>query len=540
MSPRIQTTVRDSTGQSTTSTTDFVYDAVPSDYDRIISGDMAGGFTVPEGQAWKIDGVVETDGNVIVEGLLAQRPGDWLDFKEVDESMFEGGGMEPKPNDTGLWIMGPGTWDICGTPKAAWNRTGDDPTWSDSDELLSAPQAIGDYKTFTPFARGSAVPQITDPWGTVRKTEILNMTRDCGLRGLADGRVHVFIHSDKPQRICHCLIQHVGPRKDGKKIVGRWGLHWHHTFDGSRGSLAEGVLIRDCGTHAFVPHASHGVTLRQTIAFDFDDDAYWGDLVSDDPLTASDDVLHDQIMAARGGHKGTNANIFGWFAAAGKNVLMKDSVMVGVGGSPKSNDPAGYGWIANQGAAWELENNVAHNCAGSGSWLYQNPTESGEIKGLTIYHCGKAGIDHGAYKNAGSYQDPVSFGNPVGLRLKAVAAVNSAGDPLRFLRGRFQGSQVAVLIEAHQTNFREAAGELVECDLRAPKLVVIDEGKWPGWYRFIRCFNGETDRDIAPADVEIRFAHPTARHQFQGRGDHAWEFYFEEGVWKTRDIPAFA
>ena len=53
----------------------------------------------------------------------------------------------------------------------------------------------------------------------------------------------------RPQALAHTEIRHVAPG-----AIGRYGLHFHLCADGSRGSVVEGVVIRDAESHAFVPH----------------------------------------------------------------------------------------------------------------------------------------------------------------------------------------------------------------------------------------------------------------------------------------------
>ena len=120
----------------------------------------------------------------------------------------------------------------------------------------------------------------------------------------------IFLATKQPQTVKYVELGHLGPRQpDGKftmGVEGRYSLHFHHAEDGSRGSLIEGVVARQSGNRGFVPHASHGITLRGTIAYDVFEDAYWWDRPPKgerDPerksVNDTHDLLIDQAVAAR-------------------------------------------------------------------------------------------------------------------------------------------------------------------------------------------------------------------------------------------------
>ena len=78
--------------------------------------------------------------------------------------------------------------------------------------------------------------------------------------------------------------------------------------DGTRGSTLTGVVVRDCNSHAFVPHFSFGITFRECISFNTVSDAYWWDRVSSNlsgsnntsnyPYTNSKDIVYERCVAA--------------------------------------------------------------------------------------------------------------------------------------------------------------------------------------------------------------------------------------------------
>ena len=59
-------------------------------------------------------------------------------------------------------------------------------------------------------------------------------------------------------------------------------------------AVVTGTVIRDCGSHAFVPHMSNGISFTDCIAYDVNEDAYWWDAPDQ-----SNDVHYQHCMAAK-------------------------------------------------------------------------------------------------------------------------------------------------------------------------------------------------------------------------------------------------
>jgi hypothetical protein len=107
--------------------------------DPCVSGSLVlDSLTVGAGTTYCFDPTADTTveirngGNAIVSGVLQMRPANAtvdhvLKFTGINESGYVGGGDLPVATDPGLWVTGAGILDIAGTPKVAWNRTGDDP-----------------------------------------------------------------------------------------------------------------------------------------------------------------------------------------------------------------------------------------------------------------------------------------------------------------------------------------------------------------------------------------------------------------------------
>ena len=261
--------------------------------------------TVPAGHTLRFDPAknvtLEMRGNLVVRGTLEMKPNPGvrhiLRFVGIDEKHFVGGGMNVLNSDVGLWVMGHGKLDIRGDPRAGWNNTGQDPTWKSSDEILTTPFAPGDTTTFAPYGGGTVtspggLATVTGPDGRVFTQEAFDLTRSVRIEGTRHGRTHIFIRSSAPQSIQYAAIRYVGPRKPTTdpqvptaSVLGRYGLHFHMCGDGSRGSQVVGTVVRDCGSHAFVPHMSNGITFEDCVAYSVNEDAYWWDPGTTHPTT---------------------------------------------------------------------------------------------------------------------------------------------------------------------------------------------------------------------------------------------------------------
>ena len=175
-----------------------------------------------------------------------------LRFVDVDESAFVGGGLDPLATDVGLWVVGdgrprhPGDAEAGVEPNRDVARPG-----AAGDELVVAPVEAGDFtprpsRWATPSRRsGSAGPRCSTSAGTP------------GSRGRRAAARTSSSGPSSPSRSGTRQLRHLGPRQPGGTttvgVLGRYGLHFHHAHDGSRGSVVEGVVVRDCGDHAFVP-----------------------------------------------------------------------------------------------------------------------------------------------------------------------------------------------------------------------------------------------------------------------------------------------
>ncbi len=382
--------------------------------------------------------------------------------------------MTPVDTDIGLWVMGAGKLDLTGTAKSGWLRatvpikTGDtDVTlesapigWQAGDEIVIVPTAYGktdpsDFETRkiidvvgtkVSFDTGASAdhPVVSLPNGKKLGAEVINLTRNVRIEGNppqyldppagqinTDGRTHIFIHNDVPtvQTVQYVAIRYTGPRKyDPVKqetdfVTGRYGLHFHISGDNNAGTLVQGVVVRDSGSHAFVPHTSNNVTFRDDVTFNTFETAYWWDQTSmepgigpftrscvDHPMT--NNTLFDHVIAAIiQAHTTTvNYRLAAFELLRGTGNTNKNSVAVGVQGG---KDSSGFFWPSPMPApsVWTFEGNIAHNNKNNGIFVWQNDNENHVISDFTAYHNGRSGILQGAYKNSYLYKDSTFYRN---------------------------------------------------------------------------------------------------------------------------------
>lgn len=488
----------------------------------ILSGeeDFPDGFVVPAGDTWVFDPdastTVTVSGNVIVEGTLEMRPasGDiqhLLMFEGVDDSAFVGGGMGPVDSDVGLWVTGDGQLVIEGEEKPAWGYEYD-PDW-EGDEVVAVPNTPGDYEDFSPVTATPAANALG------YQPELLDLTRNVRIEGTPEGYTHVFIHSTRPQTIRYAALRWVAPELGDTDKTGRYGIHFHMAGNGSRGSLVEGVVIRDTGNHAFVAHASHGVTFRDTIAFNVANEAYWWDEPPQtegdnyDPVNDTNDLVWDHAMAAavRYGEGGNKFRLAAFFLGNGQNVTLTNSVAVAVQGEA-GEDHSGFIWPEAAGAVWTFENNIAHNNEANGIFTWQNNKQRHDVNDFTAYYNAGAGVIHGAYENSYQYTHLTLLQNGISVVSNALGAASEGRDTQVWTDVKTDGGEL--LIAEHATPV-EAPVRFVDCDFQGV-IVADSEGAEPSSYEFVGC-------GLEPNDFDLSHAHPDGVFRVQRADGTAFE-----------------
>jgi hypothetical protein len=413
---------------------------------------------------------LQSSGNVVVQGTLLMQPSRFgidhlLRFVEVDETRFVGGGHTVLETDTGLWFTGHGHAMLKGSERLPWTRAAhslakdsttleleDVPSgWQVGDEIVITPTsppgtdghsdgysegrvaALDGRKVTLDTPLAYAHPRVNSEWGA----EVMNMTRNVRIEGTPDGRSHVqFSHVHRAQHLHNVALRHMGPRQDtgasyrlNRQVVaitegvkGRYPLHFHHSFDGTVGSMVENVVVRDSGFRAFVPHASNGITFQGTIAHDVFDEAYWWDKAEGGVCCGSNwihsppsnDITYDRAVASliRTDPPHRGFTLAGFELGHGSNTAVTDSVAVGVQGN---RDSSGFKWpggVRDVDGHWHFQGNVSHNNKMHGIFVWDNTQDRRHlIADSFLYHNGMEGIFHGAYHNHYRYENVYLHGN---------------------------------------------------------------------------------------------------------------------------------
>lgn len=430
---------------------------------RVFSGDVTipEGFEVPVDELWVFDPTVSTtvtvSANVVVRGRFRMRPASadvihTLRFAGINETLVVGGmAMEPLTTDVGLWVQPTGQVEFVGTPKVGWNRTGDDPTWAATDELRVAPHLPGIWNVYPTWAKGDVPPEGVPGL----RTEVFNLTRNVRIEGggqnpedtipTTDGRAHVIFNGcTLPQTVRFAQLRYMGQRKIHPtagdrtlKHVGRYGLHFHMCGESQRGNVIEGVVIRDSGNHAFVPHLSHGMTFRDCVTHNTKEAAFWWDLGRENQ---TNDITWDRCLATlvlSYYWKATN-DAAGFYLGISSGSVLTDSCVSGVRSFSQAS--SGIQWPEPANGlpnVWRVERCVVHNTGQNafGSWqnnITGKPPHN-DIRDLDAYNvsCFKAdgfGILHGAYVNEFHYEDVRLHNSKLSLQ-----ALGAAG-PTTFTR----------------------------------------------------------------------------------------------------------
>lgn len=232
------------------------------------------------------------------------------------------------------------------------------------------------------------------------------------------GQGHVrFEHGSRPSTIRHGEIN-LQPDffvPDDTRH-GEYPLHWHHVMDGSRGTLVEDVTIRDSTNRGFVPHASHGITLRRCSTVNTVQSGFWWDEPPRDEdkgagkslVNNTHDALWEDCSAHRvvppPGDPNRGRGLAGFAFGAGEGNVARRLTVSGVRGSDKNG--GGFVWPSldhSQPAIWITEDLTATDCT-MGLWVWQNgPGVHNVVRYIGVLN--DLDLSHGAYNNEYHYHD---------------------------------------------------------------------------------------------------------------------------------------
>lgn len=227
-----------------------------------------------------------------------------------------------------------------------------------------------------------------------------NLKRDINLRNL---RRIMFHQGAGPS-----VLKYFTVSDSGTSTLGDYPLHWHLNGNTTRGTIVEGVVVINGKHHAFVPHGSHGITFKDTIAKDGKCDAYWWDppeFQSTSTTNNSNDIVYDRALADGVTNCATDNRGFrlsAFHLGAGSGNVITNSAARNVNPShPK--DCSGFHWPElhhQQPTTWTFRNNASYGSSCNGIFVWQNNTNEHIIDGFR-----GDGIDHGAYVNHYDYRN---------------------------------------------------------------------------------------------------------------------------------------
>jgi hypothetical protein len=534
------------------------------------------------------------------------------------ESNFVGGGMMPLDSDPGLWVMGAGRLNIEGTKRTPWIRVDSDVVagsntlhlskepvgWRVGDELMVTPTSSianpdkelnptfnswGHHELrFIQTIEGQTIT-VSSPFTFAHPlvevepnrffgAEVANLTRNVRIEGMPPainyprttlppsglpGRSHIFIHNTVPvaQRVKGVAIRYMGPRKavgpnDSTFVLGRYGFHFHHCMDNSRDVFIKDVVVRDCGSHSFVPHSSHGTMWCECIAYNVTETPFWWDPEGSEHDRRTDDTMIQRCLVAQVKFDGASPALNGYLLGMGKGNSLIDSVACGVQGTSTA---AGFRWPSSSNGdphnTWTFTGNVAHNNKRHGVRAWQNDKNIHEISNFVAYHNFASGIDHGAYRNAYFWHDVCLYGNGLLGGPSWIQHSNSLLDfgitgraEMRDIRVDGAGITQSVMLIPRHGMPPHTPVLFIGWSVKEYKttVVVVNEDKdlgdgQPvyGHYDFVDWSVGVEERDLLPSDFTIIRMNQGSRIRVQGQAQCFQIDASPEGSGVVTFIPPF-
>jgi hypothetical protein len=338
---------------------------------------------------------------------------------------------------------------------------------------------------------------------------VLNLTRNVRIEGTPEGRAHVMLVGlTGKQAISYLGLRHLGPQAPGPEggtvgAVGRYSLHFHTSLDATQGTVVEGVVSYDGGNHSFVPHLSHGITLRDCVAHDQEDAAFWWDPPheeedeeSNQSVPANDLVYERCVASYIKPTSGAEYEVTGFVLGPGQRNIARGCVAVGVQGDDSSTP--GFGWRGDTFEAhpWVFEDCVSHDNNGSGLYFWVNGVPHSYVDRYTSYHDGH-GIHAGAYTNLVSYRDCTVYACAEnGLTIEAVPGVAEGSDLTVSYENVYVDqaglTDFAVHVSEHVVD-ADTVTRLTGCHFTGGNVAQVgfpEEGPYPQLYEFTDCTYG--------------------------------------------------
>ena len=374
------TQATDSSSTSASAADSHTHDTTSSP-PAVASGTIQLSGTIPQtivhsGQVATIVGDLALQGDLLIEGVLTG----------ISIFRIEGNGHQ-------IEVRNGGQVDLQGIPKSGWVRGVNPSGWQAGDRVLTAPAGVGEYGAGGFHAGSPEVVTMAD--GRSIAAEQFNLTRSIVIDNVSRFMFHL---GAGRQVLKHLAVTNSGVAGE----LGFYPIHFHKNGDTTRGSLVEGVVVENGRFHAFVPHASHGITFLDCVAYNTTEHAYWWDSPPSDGDTSNDtrDVVWQHCLAALVStpSKGHRLAAFVLGASSGNRCI--DCTAVAVQGGKNSS---GFVWPEKGHGIWEFRGCVAHNNESNGIFVWQNTDTQNSINDFIAYRCGRAGVEHGAYVNSFKY-----------------------------------------------------------------------------------------------------------------------------------------
>lgn len=364
---------------------------------------VLGPTTVLAGQVATIVGNIELRGDIVIEGVLTG----------IDTFTIEGNGYQ-------IEVRKGGQVDLRGIPRSGWVRGASPQGWQGGDRVLSTPSGPGRY-SLSDFGSGPGIVSLVD--GRTIAAEQFNLTRSIVINNVSRFMFHM---GAGRQVLKHLAVTNAG--LPGKLAF--YPLHFHMNGDSTRGSIVEGVVVENGRFHAFVPHASHGITFLDCVAYNTVGDAYWWDPppAKGDTSNDSHDTIWQHCLAAyvAPSQGSTDHRLTAFALGAGLGNRCVDSVATCVLGGKNSS---GFLWLESD--VWEFRGCVSHNNSSDGIFVWTNSPNPHVVDDFIAYDCGRVGIEHGSYNNQFYYRNVSLTGTTTAVQQHALSR---PGEPLVFER----------------------------------------------------------------------------------------------------------
>ena len=454
---------------------------------------VLGPTTIAIGSVATIVGDVELRGDLVVEGVLTS----------VARFTLHGNGFQ-------IEVRNGGQLDLRGVPKSGWVRGVAPNGWQSGDRVLTAPAEHGRYGPSDFQAGSPGVMGLAD--GRSISAEQFNLTRSITI----DNVSRIMFHMGAGRQV----LKHIALTNSGTSgKLAFYPIHFHFNGNSSRGSIVEGVVVENGKNHAFVPHASHGITFLDCVAYNTIGDAYWWDAPPAKGDTSNDthETVWQHCLAAivNSPSESNHHRLAAFVLGDGLGNICIDCTAVGVGGG---NNSSGFNWPEGRSSVWQFRGCVAHNNKSDGIFTWQNNPEAHRVEDFIAYRCGRAGIENGAYSNNFQYLNASLTDTGKGVISHALTR-SEGGGPLTFEN---VVSNNDLLIARHRFTSTFA---VVFRACRFPKVVVNEVGDEAGE----PSIHEMMDTGLQPASIDVSAIHPASIMRISEQGSVRWEW--SGGAW---------